>query len=79
LVACLANIFTDSSLDRTKRKTNFGYYNSAPRKSSSLMNLYGKLNVKKNGEGQSRMIVLKQKYTNIMCHGGGNLYFFTSI
>ncbi|CAH1732677.1 patronin [Aphis gossypii] len=31
----------DSSLDRTKRKTNFGYYNSAPRKSSSLMNLYG--------------------------------------
>lgn len=43
LVACLVNIFTDSSLDRTKRKTNFGYYNSAPRKSSSLMNLYGKL------------------------------------
>ncbi|VVC34989.1 Hypothetical protein CINCED_3A002661 [Cinara cedri] len=31
----------DSSLDRTKRKTNFGYLNSAPRKSSSLMNLYG--------------------------------------
>ncbi|XP_050529806.1 patronin isoform X2 [Daktulosphaira vitifoliae] len=31
----------DSSLDRTKRKTNFGYYNSAPRKSNSLMNLYG--------------------------------------
>lgn len=57
LVACLANVFTDSSLDRTKRKTNFGY-NSAPRKSSSLMNLYGKLKKKKIGEGQSRMIII---------------------
>jgi len=75
LVACLANVFTDSSLDRTKRKTNFGYYNSAPRKSSSLMNLYGKLNVKKKiGGGQLRMIVLQQKHTNMMCCGGGNLY-----
>lgn len=76
LVACLANVFTDSSLDRTKRKTNFGYYNSAPRKSSSLMNLYGKLNVKKKkiGEGQIRMIVLQQKHTNMMCCGGGNPY-----
>lgn len=67
LVACLANVFTDSSLDRTKRKTNFGYYNSAPRKSSSLMNLYGKLHVKKIGEGQPRMILMYSSNIKICC------------